>query len=717
MSLGLRSLWRARTYTSRGKELSLIPREQHNPPSAFRLPSPQRLLSTFRDEKRPSAAATEWRARRASKRRLRPLPNQHVLVRPAFLYPDRRETQRSLHKHGRSVTRLHLLHAYNEAAANPVSNWRATLGYMLRYTSVTEEMLKFRVIMRRGIAAETYRLLSEPDTSLSRMDQRNKTHTQVESISPKTGDLTIIVSGSKESMRRTLIDLVRLTGKIKFVRASDPSWEELLSNMRKKASSKKPKVELVDVNVADDAIQEFASKSAWPKDYVLFKRADEIARPAEWTKLSFERYVSELVRGRVPSHLANSLYPIGPNHQETVVSLLLGLFSSGESRSAASVSALKLAIKFIESSGGGFHRDSRTLFNHADSLGLPMGSDVFNQFLVTASKDRDLNGFDTILKLMVRKGCRVEGDAWMAFLAMIESSLAKKYILEKLEDKKLMRSPSIRHAIGRQMALVDLREALSTKEHSTPVEAYDIEGFLNVQEEKYGVGWMDTMTLHRIVDILGLYGQWQACNALCDLVFTKQIASPDVVLLNTMLTHARTISQQVATLRSVLRRSKQSMPWLRPDDVTNNILFRRAWRERRPNMLRVIWRYGVLAGSTHPKMRYLLTKLLQRGRLSAVDDLKPWEDVIFGRAELAEMRARHPKRLAASHMASKHLDQARGKTPAVPFAIKLAEALAKDTRIHKLAANGPLDTEPWTVEIPLKPAKSPLVVRGVKDTT
>lgn len=673
-------------------------------PKKKRETSPE-TLATILQGKSPSSFSRALR-RRIIKQRSDFHPKQPVLVKPLVKYPDRFKSLRSLRRHKRSAAKQHLYDAHHEAASNPPSHWRSTLNFMLRHTHNVGEILNFRVIVGRGIAAEAYKALSEPDMSLSQISSRNESLIRIEEFSPGNGELVLNLSGSEDSIRKSLVDLVGLMGRVTAVRVTDPSWEPLLLDAWKGASEKQPGIRLIaDSNVAADdmtvTVQASVSNSNKYRQYMLTRRADEIERPIEWTKIAFEKYVAVLVRGQIPSNLAQSLYPEGPNHQETVVSLLLDLFTSEETRSAASVSALKLAVNFTESRGGGFRQASRSIFNQVDSLNLPLDAEIFNIFLISASKARDLNGFDTILKMMIRKGFAVQGGAWVAFLTMIEDPSAKSYVAAKLRVKKLNRNPSVRRAIGRQMALLNLERQLLTE--------FDIKEFINSQKRKYGSGWLDTMTLHRIFDILGTHGQLEACNILWDLVCAEHIASPDVVLLNVMLTHTRSISRKVTTLQSILASSRESMPWLQPDHVTYHLLFRVAWTRQYPNMLRVVLRYSALAKLTSPKMRQSLTNLLRPDRHSSTRRvfLKFWEDVIFGRAELDEMRTRHADKLNSMHLVSKYLNQAKDMRPSVPFETKLDEALTMDTKIHKLLKEGTIMSasmrESLSVDIPLEP--------------
>ncbi|KAI1416159.1 hypothetical protein F5Y13DRAFT_206171 [Hypoxylon sp. FL1857] len=716
MSLGIRSLWRAQRCTARVRGLSLIPREYHNPPS-FQQSSPRRWLSSPRvsetspvkngvtDEllkgKTPSSFVRALR-RRVIKRRSGFEPKESALVKRPIRHPNKREAWRSLRKHRRSAARQHLYDSAREVTSKPENDWRSTFGFMMRHTPNVGEILNFRVIIGKGVAREARELLSEPDTHISQISRKNETTIRVEEVSPKNDELVLSLSGSEDSVRKSLLDIVGIVGKITAVRISDPAWEALLLGVWLGAAAKRPGIRLLgngQVAVDDKTmtVQTSFSNLTKYKDYVLTTRADQIIRPSEWTKRSFEEYVAALVHGQVPTHLARSLYPTFPDHQQTVASLLVDLFTSDQTKPAISASALKMAITFLEKRGSGFRQASRSIFSQVELSNVPLDADIFNSFLISASRAGDLDGFNSILRLMVRKGYPVQSRAWVAFMEIVQSPRAKRYIAAKLKARRLNRNHSILRAVGRQITVVDLERRLPT--------TFDVQAFLEEQNRSYGVGWLDTTTLNRILDALGAHGKLEACNDLLNLVHAGRVASPDVVTLNTMLTHLEGLLPKITALQSI----STLWPKLTPDAVTYHLLFRSAWTRRHPNSLRVIWRYAALARQTNSKMRYTLTKLLnQEQNLSARQALlKAWEDVIFGQEELAEMRAAHPTKLKASHLIPKYLEQAEQMRPSVRFAVKLKEALFMDKKMHQLTKEGTFMSssmrESLSVEIPLEP--------------
>ncbi|KAL7623475.1 hypothetical protein AAE478_007157 [Parahypoxylon ruwenzoriense] len=720
MSLGIRSLWRARGCTIYVKGLSLIPREQHVPALLQRLGSRRCLSATPRDTKTRIAQriilAQHTRLvkgklpspyirallRQATRRGSSFHPKGIALVKRPVRYPNKRKSYRSLRNHRRSVSKQYLYDQARRAALKPEVTLRSTVEFLLRHTPEFGEPLHFRIVIGKGAAAEARELLSGSDMHLSQICRKNESVIRIEEIRREgDGELVLGLFGSEDSVRGSLQDIVSVVGKITAVRIPDPTWKALLQDVWNKAPGERPRIRLLgngEVAVDDKTmtVQTWFSDPVKYKDYRLTRRADELATPTEWTKASFEKYVAALVHGRVPTHLALSLYPNPPGHQETVISLLVDLFASEHARSATSVSALKMALNFIQSSGVGFHHAARTIFNLAELLTFPMDAEIFDIFLVGASKAGDLGGFNSILKMMVRKGHPPQSRAWIAFMEMLQDPMAKRGVAARLISKRLNHNPSILRAIGKQMAPVDLEHRLAG--------TFDACEYLEEQDKKYGVGWLDTITLNKIVEVFGAHEKLEACNALLDVVFTRKIVTPNAVTLNTMLTHARSLPQQVVMMRSTLT----WRPRVVPDAVTYHLLFRAAWKRRSPNVLRVVWRYATLANLTTSKMRHTLTKLLEQERdLSARRTfLKTWEDVIFGQAELAELRATHGD-LNAQHLMSTYVEKAGGMIPSVGLAAKLDEAFTMDVKLHKLLKEGTVisasDREAFSVEIPLGP--------------
>lgn len=660
-----------------------------------------------------------------------------VMANPPARHPDRRASHRNLRKYIVSARRQALVEHNRKILGKPYDDWRWTLNLMIRHTPKFGEALDLKVRIGRGTAALARAALSDLDTSLWEVQRRHHCKILIESGLRGDEPLVLSLSGTSVSVWESLSELSKDVGRVLAVRVLDPKrpivWPEEWTDrdqdeaairvLRDGHSLGEGETLAAASNAADPA--ELAQR---PKNkvYRLATRADEIPRPTVWTKSSFEQYVARLVLARVPTHLHQSLYPVGPSHQATVVHLLTTLFSSEDLRGAISVKALKMALHFIQSRGPVFRPAARAIFYQVELQHLPLDAEAFQTFLTSASRAGDLQAFNSILTAMYRKGHCTQVATWTSFLAMIRDPHITYHIIRRMRSRGLLRLRPILEQIARQKVVLHLER----RAHGD----LNIQHLLNVQDRWYGRSWLDTMTLNRMVDILGAHGNLGACYDLLDTVDRDGRVRPDDYTLNTMMTHARSMRQKLALL--------SRWPGLQPDVVTYQQLFQVAWKQRLPNVLRVIWRYSVFAGLTNSHMRHTLTKLMRSdsaamskkgpvmskkssakgkkvsgiGKESSAMSiskkrrfLKAWEDVILGGGELAAGRLSVPNRssvaFGAAQLSMKYLEDAGSQRPLVRLESKLSEAYDMDMQIHKLNRQGvemtPTTRESLTVDIPL----------------
>ncbi|KAI0601663.1 hypothetical protein F4775DRAFT_540922 [Biscogniauxia sp. FL1348] len=742
MSLGVKLLWRAQSCTRCVKGLSLIPRESHSRLFLHQPNTSPRWLSTSRGVRKPSpdtslpqvAEATSPDEDAASldtvpfsplrrqilrqiiKTRSKLDPPQPALIKRARTYPTKHKSLGSLRKQQQNVARQ-ILHDQSRKAretndtALPSHDWRATMDFMLRHTPKFGEALEFKVVIGKGAAEDAREVLLGPDTNLRHICRKHSCDIRVEDTSLHGGDVLVLtLSGPEVSLRKAMLELVRLVGKLTAVRSLDAAGETLLSDVWEGPSPIRLPIKLLTRGEADvgdttmtvsrDSVGGL-SATADPryKKYRLEQRADHIPFPTEWTKISFEGYVAALVYGQIPTHLVRKLYPTGPTHQETVVSLILDVFALEQARSAISVSALKLALKYIQSKELAFRPAARALFHRAELLHLPLDTEIFNAFLTGASRVGDLDGFNSMIRTMVRKGIFPHSHSWLAFLEMIKDPKIKRYIINKMRAQGLNRLPSVLTVMGRHMALIDLEHYLSDASAN-----FDAQLFVEEHDKKYGIEWLDTITLNKILDILGNHEKLEACQGLLESIHSTGRAVPDTYTLNIMIHHSRKIKQKIDIIGSMTAQ----WPSVRPNDVTYQEMFQAAWKQRLPNMLRVIWRYALLVRATTPKMRTSLVGLVRQERSLSKQRalLKAWEDVIFGQAELQEMqKVQPPEDLHRTHMVEIYLKGFQDMRARENLATKLQEAYDMDMKIHRLIKEGTVMStsirESLSVDIPL----------------
>ncbi len=133
---------------------------------------------------------------------------------------------------------------------------------------------------------------------------------------------------------------------------------------------------------------------------------------------------------------------------------------------------------------------------------------------------------------------------------------------------------------------------------------------MDAQRARYGDGWLSRDAANRMIEVLGRYGRMDDCRAVIDVMVANAAhADPDVVTLNTILTHCK-VQNTLRTAVDILRHMEAAAPGVTPDAVTYHLLFEMAWRRRLTRVVGVIWRCASLAGMTSWRMRRRATQVL-----------------------------------------------------------------------------------------------------------
>ena len=238
----------------------------------------------------------------------------------------------------------------------------------------------------------------------------------------------------------------------------------------------------------------------------------------------------------------------------------------------------------------------------------------------------------------------------------------------------------------------------------------DLAPFIARQDAIYeGPHWLDTLALNQMLEIFGRHSRHNLSYQLLDLVAKGRRGKPDVVSINTMLTHVRSAQD----VHFIIHTVRQRWGDIKLDEVTYHLLFERSWKLRGPNQLRVVWRYACYAREASSKMRAKITRLLMLPHKNDLHNkaiFKEWEDNIFG-PELKDLRAEYGQYVQAKHLCRVHIDQRRTTEPAVDLGSKLMEAYALDKITHARIKDGEPMTaavrESLTVSIPMRPGTSP----------
>ncbi|TPX15723.1 uncharacterized protein E0L32_000057 [Thyridium curvatum] len=533
-----------------------------------------------------------------------------VLVEPLLIYSHKAETHRSRMRHHQSLTRQARLEAIRQAQLKPLPDWRVILRNLTAWTpdatppdgakadvSPAEVYRRdaVKVVVPETAVAE---LLGGVDHNLWDIRKRTGCELKLYRCIEQDGSSALLLSGTDRAIARAVTELLRHTKGA----AVTPSDGLALSNQDGKADSKSDKSTSAIISTEIDRKAEF-------EPYLLTRSANDIPKPAVWTKESFLGYVAALVKGQLAPELAAKVYPGGATHDDTVIALLHGVFNEEGTRSALSTSAFKMALAFMAQRGHRHRPDARALYVRMEMFGLPMDVETYNILLASTAKVRDLRNFDSTLRLMNGRGFAPDLTTWILFMRVMESEEVKRYIIHSMSSKGLLDAPAAVRLVAKEMVAFDIDRAVQ--------QNMDVPAFLAEQESRYGPAWLSRDAGNKVLEVLGRYGRFDDCSAFLDVMARAgPAAGPDVVSFNTVLTHCKVqhkLGTAICTLRQMERlaaaaaqqprRTAKKRKPLAPDATTYHLLFELAWRRRMVSLVGAIWRYASLARATSFRMR------------------------------------------------------------------------------------------------------------------
>jgi len=625
MSLGVKSIWRVPTGVRR---LSLIPRARLPavskpvaPSQLIRLLSSQRLArrrnttgTASSDDGNPSSSKSVV-APVTLVDRLTHLPvRQHgaresVLVEPRIEYPHRRETRQSERRNHQGVTAQLRLDRIREAQHVPPPNWRAVLHALTVWTpKYSQDTVE--VVLPED-AADL--LQSDAEENIWDIQSRTGVTMELESRAGEDGPRSLLLSGDRHAIETAVEDILNVTKKVTRVK--------LPGETKPVPSSGSSSPSGVQETEPPPPVPIWETRTPPRRPYTLKTRAEDIPRPSTWTRTSVEEYVAALTMSRVPPTLASSIYPKGVSHSEVVIMQLHQIFNDPSAHQVLSTSAFKQALGFMAQKGLTFRPHARALFVRMEMLGLRMDTEVFNLLAESSVKARDLRSFSTTVNLMVKRGHRPNLRTWVLFLRLIKSEEVKRYILHSMNQTGLLSSPAAVKEIAAEMASHDIDRAIQ--------QGKDLTTFLADQDTLYGPAWLSQSAANKVLETLGRHGRFSECGAFLDVMARSASARPDVVALNTVLTHCKAqnnLHEAVSVLELFEAKTRHNDVVV-PDVTTYHLLSELGWRHKMPHVAGLVWRYACLVNKTSYRMRVRAGKLLRKSTTAAAATTEPAQNL------------------------------------------------------------------------------------------
>ena len=361
-----------------------------------------------------------------------------------------------------------------------------------------------------------------------------------------------------------------------------------------------------DALLFDGAAEEYKEtepslvRKVWVEDRKLRQvRVDDIPRPEVWTTLSFADYVADLVHSTVSRSMQRHLYKDENPHVLMVRQRLLELFKNPEYDDIISVRAFNNALNF-------FYKHSmistmRTLFIRIDLLRLRMLPETFNIMLRSAAAQKDLHHYTALLKLMIQRGHKPNASSWVALMMAVPSRAVQLRIESRMRELGLLRSPEAVTGITTLILPGELVGHLKSGQ--------DMITFIGRVDRIYGQDWMSPMSLNRVLDVIGERGSFsQALDTI--KLFRERGIRPNTISLKTLLSHCYlqgNLDEAVRLMQYIPLQFR--VPF---DEFTYHQLFLLAWKSRRYNVCRTVWRHACMAAAVSYKMQELMLRSLVR---------------------------------------------------------------------------------------------------------
>jgi gas vesicle protein len=664
-----------------------------------------------------------------------------VVVRPAIAYPHKREAREALQRKHRALTQQ--ARVENRREQDRPGDWRSILHNLMRWTptySTVQHGIKiiipehsaellwsdyennvWNIKSRTGCDMTLYRPTDFAAETENGVEGKVKGDGESHSEGTKP-DPYIVLTGQPTAVSAAVYDILKITKGVTII-----GLEGGTPTVLHDGGEARPPVAPLDASatsvpsaVTQTPIPHYP-RSAPCRPYTLNMRADQIPRPAEWTIEAFQHYIAALTMGRMNESLAAKLYPGADTHQRIVVKQLHDVFNDPAASAAVSNPAFKLALQYLVRAGETFVGDARALFGSVGTLGLRMDTEVYNLMAETAVMSKNLLAFEGIIRRMAACGHAPNLRTWLLFLRLVEAEDVRRYILHAMGTKNFFSNPTAVASVSVEMADHDVHRAIQLEQ--------DFDAFIAGLRALYGPEWrLHTRAANRYLDVFGRYSRFDESRKLLEFMFASEHCTPNVISLNTVLTHCKLQNKVDLAVCFIRMFDQQGLNVA--DKITFHLLFEVARKTRKTYLLGAVWRYAHVLGMTKHSMRDRGIRLLAggeqevkhmtywiRGLWDGPDGCKTPKQELLETLLLCDWR-NPPRSLEhASGQSAEHSPEhkyylfsnfmtklAQKHVPAVPLGDFLQAALDHDRKLRRLLLDGERVPEAMvlhTVELPL----------------
>lgn len=298
------------------------------------------------------------------------------------------------------------------------------------------------------------------------------------------------------------------------------------------------------------------------------------------TVKEFCEYVEDLTLSQ-PSDVTRQR---GSTRNMEVAKALMKEFREEGNWQLVSSAALNRALGFLYSHE--FIHDARTLFQKSENVATV---DTFNIILKASAKSLDLRTFKSVLHTMRALNIRPNEWTWLAFLDCHASPQQRIKLAAHLLQQGHITTISLRSAL--QLTIQDVFSA-----HLARGE--DVDSFMNMMVNTYGTNWFSVSLINQMFSVTARRRDHLAMQRLLDICDEQRLSLKSSTLNQILLLYRDDIFPALQFSYRIMGRNQFSL-----ERDTYERLFLVAFKSRRYNISRVIWRYACTQKSVSYKMK------------------------------------------------------------------------------------------------------------------
>lgn len=337
-------------------------------------------------------------------------------------------------------------------------------------------------------------------------------------------------------------------------------------------------------------------RGVWSLDQRTRMTLDDVlaSHPSVTSVKEFAEFIEDLTLARGPPSNQKDQTRRAVPHRELVARQILALFRQSSSHKFISTAALNRALIYL--CDHEFLSTARAVFSMAEPVATV---DTYNILLKSAARRQDKREFRRFLRSMSRAHIRPNPQTWLALLEAVVTPSAKASLLNQMVHKGYMNEIStIRSALQ-----LTIEDSLFVHLES----GQSIDSFVALMARTYGADWFSPSLLAQMFAVIARLKHYTAMESLLKICSEHRLALDSDSLIQIMLLFRASVFSAVHYTIQFLNR-----PMFRLSREAYERLFLIAFKARRYNVCRVLWRYACMDRAVTYKMKQTVLSSLTR---------------------------------------------------------------------------------------------------------